>query len=393
MKIGISNLDKILIYGFGKDGKDFYNRYKDKYDIVGFIDNYCTDNIIPIYKIGDIDERFKNIKIVIASSKYGLEMAEQLIDMGYTLGVDAYFSWMVEGKKIALIHGNCQTNNIREILLCNNEFKSDYTFVEFPRIFSCNCIAALNKYKKIGVFNICDLLIIQNINDDNKFGYELSANNVIKLVGDKCKIVRILILSFSGYFPQHTTNKNIKFANEEQFSGLFPCGDINVERYIKQGMMKSDILNTIIKPDYYSKECIDKLILENFERIKIQDDMSDIKIGDYIYNNYNKKLLFYSWLHPINELILELTNRILTYLDYEKLDYSDIINVGTLKGQDEAIYPSTMINIFGKILDLKYYTNRYLHGLKKINVQKEYDFKEFIELYIDVCFYGLYDEE
>lgn len=147
---------------------------------------------------------------------------------------------------------------------------------------------------------------------------------------------------------------------------------------MRNGLEKEEIINIVSKKNFISKNDIDKKVKESFLKLQEHEMNVDIKISDYIENNYRKKQLFYSPNHPVEDLLLEYCNRILTYMGFSQIKYqqSDLITECiTLKGQDIPIYPS-VINCLGlKEYETRFYINRY------VDSELVGSFHEYIELY------------
>lgn len=85
----ISSINKIAIFGAGKNGKTIYNLLKDKIEIVGFIDNDINKKNtifmdVNVYSSDDFYDVFKNdICIVISNMSYVEQILLQMNKYGY----------------------------------------------------------------------------------------------------------------------------------------------------------------------------------------------------------------------------------------------------------------------------------------------------------------------
>lgn len=72
-------------------------------------------------------------------------------------------------KKIAVLHGNCHMNVVHEYLASSEEFINKYVIYPIPRI-------QVNSkgYIEQSLLEICDLMIIQDIQEENAYGFKLS---------------------------------------------------------------------------------------------------------------------------------------------------------------------------------------------------------------------------
>lgn len=127
--MGGGDKQEIILFGTGGLAKRFYSKYKDIVDIKFCIDNdknkigskFYEHDIFNVYeKRNDI----KKYKIIVASSYYS-EISSQL----YKLKLEEYENFISHeafGKKIAVIHGNCQTGVIKKYLENSKLFSNKY---------------------------------------------------------------------------------------------------------------------------------------------------------------------------------------------------------------------------------------------------------------------------
>lgn len=104
----------------------------------------------------------------------------------------------------------------------------------------------------------------------------------------------------------------------------------------EQGKGIDDIVDMIQNKDVYSSE----MILENFEneihKLQERERECDIKISDYILDNYQKQQTFYDHNHPAKDVIMEKGRRILKVLGIEidesvtTMDRKSIVDGGEL---------------------------------------------------------------
>jgi len=188
--------------------------------------------------------------------------------------------------------GSCQLHLCDKFFL-NQSIKQQFNiivefslpFYEYDKNYINNC--RILDYK---IFDNLDILIIElnNLDNDN----QASSSKIITY----CK------------------EKNIKII--KTFLIKFPIYPINWSGY---GINKQDIktytnLNNI---DYKKKfnACI-----ESCRKSNIESDLST-DITDFIYNNFDKQLLFTHSLHPTNVLLYQLWKNILTHLSINIENY------------------------------------------------------------------------
>lgn len=81
-----------------------------------------------------------------------------------------------------------------------------------------------------------------------------------------------------------------------------------------------EIADAINNTDMYKKEDIIKNFEHEMKKLKEREKNCDIKISDYIEENYRWKQLFYDPNHPTNDVIKEKAIRVLDILNIKSND-------------------------------------------------------------------------
>lgn len=402
---------EIIIWGTGNLGKRLYHKYKNNYSIQYFVDNNEHNNDEYLYgtKVFKYSlENDKKYKILIAST-FWKEISLQLISYGFELHKNFCPYWMFEyenidyfnliqlaseevvnnvvnimkkEKKVAIIHGNCQTTLIQSYLQKNSKFIEKYVFVNIPRVCSYSK-DELEIIKKQSIWESCSLFITQNISKDNRFGAELATKSICDKLKPKCKVLTITNIYFDGYFPQMIKNKN-NILTDIHNSGLFTSGDKYIDELFFYKCDTEEIINKISDDNFFSKEFINEQVEKSFEKLFLKEEKCNIKMLDYIQEHYIEQQLFYSPNHPTNFLIKECTIRILKYLGIEDVSFEDEqifdLNISnSLRGQDIVIYPAVIKALNMKQWEKIYYPNRYL-------IDNYYcSFNKYVADYIQMC--------
>lgn len=374
------------MFGTGGLAKRFYSKYKDIIDIKFCIDNdknkigskfYEHD----IYNVYEKRNDIKKYKIIVASSYYS-EISSQL----YKLKLEEYENFITHeafGKKIAVIHGNCQTGVIKKYLENSKLFSNKYFIIQIPPIyeFKNNCIDER-------LLENCDLFMYQYSSEDNVYGKQVSSKYILSLLPSKCNCINIPNLWCKGsnlLFPQITNSVNLKINsfNKGIFHTHFPFVDENIDIMVEHDKNIDDIVNLLKSKDFYSKSYILKHFDENLILLKKRDKKSDVQIIDYIENNYSQFLIYYDISHPTNIVLKEIGKRILKLLDlYISEDY-DQIELSKRKECDIVqipIYPCVT-----KHLNLKFDTTLVRKYNSVIN-DRALDFEGYIREYIKWCY-------
>lgn len=408
---------EIVIWGTGLIGQKTFYQLKGRYKILYFVDNENHKSGeellgIPVYSADDVIK--KKCKIIIASGAWR-EIAEQLMLAVKTPLTDFVPFWLIDsnavsfydlldidksgktlktyieylhatGKRIMVIHGNCQTSIVEMYLNSIADFRQRFFILRIPKVCQYEN-SLLSAYTWKVLWESCDILITQNINETNRFNKELSVSRIITLLRKGTEIVRIPNIYFNGYFPSCKRNVSNVMTNFHP-GGLFPFRYSYIDELFYEGMETDKIISVIKSKDFIP----DKIIRENIEislneYIEREKD-TDIRISDAIIANYKRKQLFYSFNHPVNELLKLETFRILQYLGgggktqeewyIEKEAVFDIDINHSLRGQDAIVYPSVIAYMDIKEYETVYYPNRCIDD-------RVYTLEEYVREYIRVC--------
>lgn len=401
----------VAIWGSGLNAEKVYVKYAGKYDIRIVVDNFKNKEIIFNKKIVSAEEFFSNdefrgLKIIIASDKWK-EIVEQLRGKGLRAGEDflpyvmldtreilvttilglcraneiaPFLESMRENRQMAVFWGNCQMNGVREFCKNNMEFCKKYLVLTFPNLWRKEELLECCDCKEI--WEKCELLIIQKIRYENKFNVRFSTEyrkNFMKECGFECEIVLMPNLYFDGYYPQ-LGKERVVALGELQYEGV-ECRDSNIIQMLDKGMADKEIVEKLESEDYYSYE----EIIEHFEkclhRFKKNERECTIQIGDYLKQ---KKILYYSPMHPHAELVYQLTIRLLEYLKIVDIRIDNVERIKTYMDnffyfhRTEYVYPCVL-----KALEITAYEEVY--RVNTIIFNEDVCGRDVLEYYIAIC--------
>ena len=132
--------------------------------------------------------------------------------------------------------------------------------------------------------------------------------------------------------------------------------DINILKMIIDDKTDGDILNEVTSQSFYNRGELIASIQKELDDFKLREATIDIKMGDYVADNYNKYLLFATSNHPTRLVLMELSRRILAALDFkdcEILCSQDEIQEPMPKNWRYLVYPS-VLHCLGMERDLEY---------------------------------------
>lgn len=219
-----------------------------------------------------------------------------------------------------VFYGNCQLN-IGVYNIFKNYIDADYSIISSYDLIYNNLDIPINILKE------ADIFIYQPINE--KYGIYSINNNIVNSImtylNKNCNKICVPYLYFDSFFP--LCKKNF----DDGYDGGYLYKQNNI-------LNEESILN--LKNIYSNLEIIDKYnnydidfnfknrFDDNIKRLLDKEKLCNIKISDFILNNYKKIHLFEMHHHPTSILIIYLTQQIFNYLKINiEIDKNIIINL------------------------------------------------------------------
>lgn len=258
----------------------------------------------------------------------------------------------------------------------NPTFYKNYFFIKIPEV--CNYDKKSLKCFQESFWSEIDLLISHRIGKNNRFSPLLATDNVTAKLSKNAKIVWIPVVYFDGYFPQHVQPskyledyKNVDKAiarRDGRFNGDKYIDKLFAESLGEESIKISKLVEYIKRQDFISEEDVLSGVEKSFEELRRREKVCDIHMSDIVVENYKRRQIFYSPNHPIQEILLEETKRILKFIGISDMTFNNLKTLldvkSSLIGQDIPIYPKVK-----KILGLQnflteYYPNKYLWNFR-----------------------------
>ena len=233
----------------------------------------------------------------------------------------------------------------------------------------------------------CKLFIYQEIREVNQFGKEYSTDRLMSLLPKRCKCVSVPNLYELGYgfFPQCLNRENTpKYLNDHNPSykgderGLFVHVDKFIAEMIEDNRSLRDILKIVKSDDYLSEKAVRELFDEYLNKIMERERNLDIKIYDFLIENYKDVQLFNDFGHPTGIVLKTISERLLVRLGL-KNDLMDYTFKRELEEYGDPIYPCV-----AKALGLKY-TKEYVREQSDKKLTEYMDFEEYVKEYYYWC--------
>lgn len=406
--------EMVAIWGCGRRGTEFIEKYRDFLHI-----SYCIDNKVKIgqnsmfcgfkvYNPGILKD--SNIKVIIAienwesTTEYLAQMGYKifenyfpypyleediaLLDMGFLKYLDAdidkqrFIKSIAEGRHICVMYGMCHMRVYKNVFTRITDFKKKYLILDTPHIMAYNH-KNYDVYQENTIWQMCDVLICAAIHGTLKLSAKAPSLECIKgKLKRECKILVVTSSAFKGFFPQHAENRNITYRSDiELITDYFMWADKNINRMILKGENTEKIKETILKDNYYDKEMMIKFFNHELSLLEMEECSCDIKIADYIRKLSAMQVTHYSFTHPVPEVMLEITRRILCALGLnEDISFLKEEEFLKLNIDEEIIYPS-VLKALGLLNDDNMH-RKVIPGYKWIN--HELTTEEYIDNYIEV---------
>lgn len=272
-------------------------------------------------------------------------------------------------KQLVGFYGECHIYIYGGLLSRNTVVKKKYVLlgakeIEYMAKWHCTQIQKKESWNKLDV-------LIYNSGVPVRKGAP-SLEKVLGWVSDTCKKIEVTNAAFKGYMPQHTERV---FKN----NGFFIWGDKNLNKIIEEELF--DSLDELEKDDFYDTEYVNTYFSKSVKRMKLYEKSCTVGIADYIELHGRDRVLYYSVTHPENEIMIEITRRILMEMGICEWGANSKIEnkngLFDLHSHGEIVYPSVY-----KGLGIK--ENPKERRIQPGNYKKQvYSFKEYLRQYVD----------
>lgn len=234
-------------------------------------------------------------------------------------------------KKMTII-GNCQAETLSKFLFSNNNFNKNYKYIEVKPIYLMN-ENELNYFYTYILLEL-DLIIIQPINEDFNNNIKYSTKTILNNTKQDCISILIPSLYFDFYHPylcylngEHgKIQEPIDYHDRTLIKLYLAYKELSNEEIIEKYM---NIFNNEI---FINNSMINDILTLSLQHIEereiifknyIVNNTKCIYSYDFIKNNYQEHLLFYSVNHPSKYLLSYLSDEILKYLNIDIEKYPD----------------------------------------------------------------------
>jgi len=202
-----------------------------------------------------------------------------------------------------LLYGNCQlTIGLYSYLKNNTTLSLDierWTSYIFIRDKLSLELKKLSNY---------DIFIYQPVNDS--YGI-YSSNNLLSLLNKKCIKIGIPFIYIDSFFPLISKNDAHEIDGGDGYNnGKILNEDIIID--LKKYNTKQEII--LLYNDNKINFNYENRFLENIERIRIKEKICDVKIVDFILQNYKKYKLIHLHVHPDKKILDHIAKQVFNLL-------------------------------------------------------------------------------
>ena len=381
----------IILFGAGYYAKLFFRDFSGDYNIVGCITNNPNEmflsidgnEVCPIGRVKKAIEAINGHCYIICASAKASEMEEQLWSLGLVPGKNYcssdMFRLIVSEKQIAVSFGVCYMRAIHDCLRKSSSFIKDYEVFYSLSYLKRN--AAEDFFLKF-IVSICDLYIYNiTLSPVERRKQE----EILRYLSSKAKTISIPVISAGAYYPQagnmDSWSNPYGIVSSKTRWGSFTSPDHNINSMLECGLVTEEIVKSVSDIHYYDKLQLENIYEKDIRGIELAESIADIKISDFIKKNRGVKRLFINESHISNEVMIELTRRIMMKLGYsDDLPSEELLTMQLVNTTEVPIYPSVIEG-----LDLEVYKNEPMYRLFTFKGIKMVTFEEYVRLYCDYC--------
>ncbi len=370
----MSGMKDLCIFGCGNHASQVYYRLRRRgYSIKYIFDNYIKKPFygMEIVKIRNHIEELDSMYILVTNDLYFKDVKEQLEEYGLKEFNDFIKADAFE-KKIVFINGNCYAQLVGIMLRRCDDFNSKYYVYEnHPIMFHPNEI-------NTDLLRNCDVFIHQDIQVGNKYNDIFADEMTIPQLKDGC--VNICMPNLVGLgmiiYPQTVAVDTIS-------NNMFPYRDVIIDDLVKRGYSVDDIVYIICNCSIFSEKILEREFDNIICKFRKREEKWDIKIIDFILDNFKKNKCFVDGSHPTDRVFRKIVSDILKILgiDYGPSRFNEY-NRDYFQNGEIIIYPEVAryfgLDYWSKDGELRQYTS---NKMCKMNME-EY-VREYIFIYYD----------
>lgn len=384
----------VILWGYQDAAISFYQEYKERFHITACVTEQkqypsflAVEEEIPIYEWEEYEVSEQDY-IVICASPFelidnqimasGLRFFEEYIDGNLVKAI-------LSDKKIVIVAGFCQVAVISDFLKQVKCFNEEYQCFRF---LSHHWESRWGLRSLSFLRNLCDVYIcMRHEEGDIKFFSP-------KELPETCKIITIPYALSRPYWPQvkagwkKAWNEYFVHIERPMVHGPFEYGDANINRMIREGKTADEVVEELTSDNFYSEEQVLMHIDTVLRTLEYAEDGCDIKISQYIRENYRKKMLYWDMAHPAPSMVWEIIRQILDVMQI-KMSAEEQAQIK----ENKIIVPKydrhcTVIPVYpcvARRMGLEWWQEDMQYDVTFYNGVKRLTFEEYIRSYYSIC--------
>lgn len=371
---------KISLFGCGYGAERLYYEILDKNlaDVIYVFDNFAGG-------------RFHNIEIkkpeLSALKKYPVcvtvedaKVYEQIKIQLNNMGLEEFNDFFWGGalfKKLVVIHANCYGYLIKDVFRRSERFNAKYMIYDIPRIYKNE-----KGYIDETLLRNCDVFIHQDIQSTNKIGYKLSDEYCKTFLKKSCLDICIPNLVGMGkclFYNCEDNNKRNRREVGSYESGLFPFSDRNIDDLVSENMDQEEMIRVLSGPERFNEDLIKRNCIKIFDKYKERERNWDIRIIDYIEENFQKRKCFYDLFHPTEFIFEFILKQLFSLLGIE--NGGEEVYIPPIDVIEMPVYPAV-----GAALELEYFDSEIRKSQLARKLRPHMSVEEYIKEYTFWCY-------
>lgn len=372
---------EVIVIGTNEEAEVFRYQNRDKYQVVLWLDRNPRRRVflgrVSVLAYQTFDFLHNDRLIIIATSfdEY-VQISYDLSQKGLVEFKD-YIYYEAVNKDMAMFWGNCHIENLLAKLNSVPQFNQKYWIYRLPAI-SDN----VRNYIPDTVFANCKLFVYQSVSEKTN-GLYYSSNYMLSRLSDDATKIRVpnVFRKGFGFFPQSKKKEIIDTRDTEmKFVVYTDCHDKIIAEKYKAGVPIADITDALINEQVFSSDEIRSNFDKYLQIIQDEDAECDIKVYEYILNNYRKKCLFIDPGHIADCVYDEYIRQFFDLIGITSYDTTDVQPTGS----------SLLFPIYGCVreeLGLDWYDMNSVirKNIFSLTGQNGLTIPEYVEQYITIC--------
>ncbi|MFT5824277.1 MAG: hypothetical protein ACI8ZM_005543 [Crocinitomix sp.] len=233
------------------------------------------------------------------------------------------------------VYANCQSDALANLLLRNPFFADEYELLRILPVHLLQKKHTPSVREKVSQVGLC---ISQPVSKAN--GSRLSTEEVADSLQANSKLLTFPSIYFDGYFPHLVPIANMP-------SIMNNAHDINIMVLNQKGYSASEIFEITSGDDFYNSALSDTLFEKSIEALQVRENTSSVNItvSDFILAHYRESILFNTYNHPSNKILMHIASRVCEMLNIDNSIYAEL-NAPEILGSYRAMpYLSTFKNL------------------------------------------------